>query len=285
MQLLRCTTSNIAEVIVKHALHAVFEHVNAAEKPASLAWDEVQQWQAGVLADLLALGLLTKVANTQSLICKGCEQQCFMPVALTDDGERAFIVCDDPDQQEYMGRINVQLQRLQQWQASSRQCAGCVADLSGFGAKPELLKTAAKYRLGMLPSKKGRRWVSLAVQPLALEINGYAVPLADLLHFDAETLLIDQARIDDLLNTSPADSGNAYSANVSKREASKLATQAMYQDWRDEYIRLKKNHPTKPDTWISLQIAKLPIAQRKDSETIRHNMKKPRKLDEKFPSK
>lgn len=57
-------------------------------------------------------------------------------------------------------------------------------------------------------------------------------------------------------------------------QARTLATQAMYADWHDEYLRLKKKHPNKSNSWISQQIAKLPIAQGKDSETIRKNMNK-----------
>ena len=49
--------------------------------------------------------------------------------------------------------------------------------------------------------------------------------------------------------------------------------QAMYQDWRDEYLRLKKAHPDKSDTWIAKQISKLPISQAKSEGRIRKMMK------------
>jgi len=50
----------------------------------------------------------------------------------------------------------------------------------------------------------------------------------------------------------------------------------MYKDWNDEYLRLKKEKSGRTDTWCSIQIAKMDIAQDKDSETIRKNMKKQR---------
>lgn len=256
------------------ALTALIEHVSASDEPVSLGWDELQQWQNGVLARFLMAGLLSQDVKAQSLVCSGCEQYCFMPVYQTDDEQRAFIVCDDPDKQDQMGRVQVPLERLQQWQASARQFAGVIAGLLAFEPKPVYQKTSACYALGMLHSDGGRRWVSLMVQPLVLEINRHAAPLNELLYFDGEALVIDERRIDELLNSVPSDTGKAYIPDVSKREARKLATQAMYQDWHDEYLSLKQKRPHKTDTWYSMQIAKLGIAQGKDSETIRKNMKK-----------
>jgi hypothetical protein len=61
--------------------------------------------------------------------------------------------------------------------------------------------------------------------------------------------------------------------SIDKREASKLKTQAMHQDWRGEYSKKLERHPTKGDVWISKQIAKMNIAQGRGAETIRRNMK------------
>lgn len=128
------------------------------------------------------------------------------------------------------------------------------------------------YRLGMLKSKGGRRWVSLAVQPLVLVINGDKALLNELLYFEGDELVIDEARIDGLLNSPPSDSAKVYTPDVSTREARKLATQTMHQNWHDAYLALKAKHPNKTNTWYSMQISKLSIAQGKDSETIRKNM-------------
>ncbi len=254
------------------ALTFLIEHVNASDKPVSLVWDEVELWQAGVLERFISTGLLSQDVDTQLLVCAGCEQHCFMPVYLTDDAQRAFIVCDDPDKQDQMGRIQVPLARLQQWRASARAFAGVVSGLLMFESKPVHQKASTSYVLGMLKSNGGRRWVSLLVQPLALQINRHAAPLNELLYFDGEALVIDKPRIDELLNSAPSETGKAYAPDVSKREARKLATQAMRQDWHDEYLVLKQKHPNKTDSWYSLQISKLSIAQGKDSETIRKNM-------------
>lgn len=259
---------------LNQALAALIAHVDVSDTPESLGWDELRQWQEGVLEAFLDLGLLVKDVKAKSLVCTGCEQQCFMPVYLAEDEQRAFIVCDDPDKQSQMGRVAITLDCLQQWQVSARQFAGVVAALLRFDDKPDFHKASASYRLGMLKRQGGRRWVSITVQPLAVEINRQVVPLADLLYFSGETLAIDKPRIDELLDSPPDNTGKAYTPDVSKREARKLTTQAMYKNWNDEYLALQRSHPGKSDTWYSLQIAKLPIAQGKSSETIRKKMKK-----------
>ncbi len=80
------------------------------------------------------------------------------------------------------------------------------------------------------------------------------------------------ACIDDLLNRPSLHQNNCYTPSTNKREAKKLETLAMYQDWKDEYLKFKKLHPKQSKTWISLQIAKMDIAKGKDSETIRKKL-------------
>jgi len=255
-------------------LASLIDHVNASDKPATIGWDEVAQWQDESLKHFVKLGLLVKDVNTQSLECVGCEHHCTMDVVLTEDAKRAFIVCDHPDMQSQMGRIQVPLERLKQWQASTKQFAGVVARLLGVETKPEYNKESACYKLGLLQSDKGRRWAILHTQPLRLVINGYTVPVIDLLYFNDNELAIDVLRIESLLDLTAIDTGKAYTPNISKQEARKLATQAMRQNWRDEYKSLKRKYPEKTDDWYSMQISRLPIANGRSTETIRKNMKK-----------
>jgi hypothetical protein len=257
------------------ALTELIAHVDPSGKPVSLAWDELQLWGEGVLEGFVAVGLLTKDVNASSLQCSGCEYHCFMDVLLAnDESERAFIVCDHAEMQAQMGRINVPPERLQQWQTSAKHLAIIVSDILVFEMKPDYKNESASFKLGMLKGKNGRRWVRLQTKPLSLEINRHTVPLTDLLYFEAGNLLIDEMRINALVNATPKETGKVNSSNIKKQELRKLATQAMYQDWNDEYQRLKKKQPGKSDLWCSMQIAKLAIAQGKDSETIRKNMKK-----------
>jgi hypothetical protein len=97
------------------ALASLIAHSNASNGPVNIGWDEVAQWQDGILNRFIDLGVLVKDVNTKSITCLGCEHNCIMEVLLTEDAKRAFIVCEDPDMQGHMGRISVPLVRLQQW--------------------------------------------------------------------------------------------------------------------------------------------------------------------------
>lgn len=256
-------------------LLSLIEHISVSGKAISLSWDETQHWHDGVLECFVAAGLLTKDVNTQSLQCTGCEHHCFMPIYLANENQRAFIVCDQPDMQDQMGRISVPLERLQQWQTSPKHFAAAVAQLLELDANPVYQQSSASYKLGMLQGRHGRRWVLLNTKPLAIEINRHLIPLADALYFSGGgELSVDDLRIKELLNSASRDPEKAYTPNVDKREARKLATKAMYQNWHDEYLKLVKEAPNKPDTFYAMKISKLSIAQGRDSGTIRKKMKK-----------
>lgn len=255
------------------ALMALIAHVDASNKPVLIDWDEVSQWPEGLLKQFLKLGLVAKDVGAKSLTCAGCEHHCIMDVLLTEDAKRAFILCDHPDMQDQMGRIQVPLERLQQWQVSTQQFASFITAMLGLDTKPSFNKETASYKLGMLKSESGRRWASLFAQPLRLEIAGHFVPLGDMLFFDGGELVVDVDRVKALVSASPANVGKTYTPNTNKLDARKMATQAMYQNWRDEYKVLKHKHPDKTDDWCSKQLAKLPIAHNKSAETIRKHMK------------
>lgn len=256
------------------ALAALIAHTEASDGPVNIGSTEVQQWDHGVLDQFLETGLLTPTINANSLECPGCEHHCAMPVLLTDDGsERAFIICDHNEMQSQMGRISVSKQNLKQWKSSAHQFSDVVSKFLEFKTKPEYKKDSAIYRLGMLQSTSGRRWVSLHTKPLQIEINSHTAPLSELLYFDNLSLRFDMPRIEELLQSPSVQKGKTYQPDTSKREARRLATQAMHQDWKDAYLELKGTYPTKPNDWISKQIAKKDIAQGRDSETIRKNMK------------
>jgi hypothetical protein len=61
-------------------------------------------------------------------------------------------------------------------------------------------------------------------------------------------------------------------SNTTRQRARKPETEARYRRWQTEYRRLRKKHKGKPDAWYAKQIAKLPMADGKSSETIRKHM-------------
>jgi len=95
----------------------------------------------------------------------------------------------------------------------------------------------------------------------------------ELLYVDGGELAIDRLRIDELVDAKPMSVGKAYAPSTDRLEARKLSTQAKYQDWQDAYLLLKTKHPTKSKSWIAGRIARMPVAQGSDSETIRKHLK------------
>ncbi len=259
-------------------LSALIDELNDVGRVAYISWKTVQKWPETAQETLSKAGLLTAAPDTSSLECQGCEKGCFMDVIVqaneAESGRRAFIVCDKPDMQSRIGWVPVSMEHLQQWKTSARQVANVIAGLLGLDYKPNHQSDQAVFRLGMLKSSKGRRWVSLKIDPLLLEVNGFDLPVSEVLYFEADQMLIDRPRIDDCLNRAPRNVEKHYSPSTNRREARKRETLTMYQDWRDEYQRLRMKHRGMADTWYARKIEKMDIAKGRDSETIRKQMTK-----------
>lgn len=251
-------------------------HLRAENKPVMVSWDSVQQWPEGALNTFLQLGLLIPAPAAQSIECNGCDKHCFMDVITLPHNDpaltRAFIVCDDADMQSQIGRVQIPLIRLQQWQGSVKQLSQVIADLLGLKDKITFTANQPVIKLGMLKTENGRRWVTLNGSDLSLEIHQHAIPVDEILYFDGKQLVIDQHSIDDLFNSESLNKSKKYIPSTTKREDSKLKTQAMYQDWKDEYLRLNGQYPNKTDRWYAGKIFKMDIAKGRDAETIRKNM-------------
>ena len=148
----------------------------------------------------------------------------------------------------------------------------CALNYDGNDLKIYQAKTDS-YALGMLKSTKGRRPAVLTLNPLSVVINHRSMLVSELLYVEDAQLFIDILRINDALKAGPSNNSKPHTPNTDKQQARKLATQAMYGDWQDQYKKLRRENPKKSDVWISVQISKMDIAQGKDSETIRKNMK------------
>ena len=243
-------------------------------------WDTVQQWPDGAFDRLLEAAILTPAKPALSVECKECPNRCFMDAHQLSSRDnkptRAFVICDDPEMQGQMGRIEIPIERLQQWKVTTLHLAKVIAKLVGIECKAEDRYGQANIRVGMVKGKNGRRWLSLNKSLLALEINDHHLPLEEILLFEDGALAIDRMRIDQLIDKAPGRSGKKYKPSTEKWEVRKRKTQAMYEDWQEEYLKLRRKCPDTvhhSDSWIAKQIAKLDIAQGRDSESIRKNMK------------
>jgi hypothetical protein len=178
--------------------------------------------------------------------------------------------------QEQMGRLNIALVELQQWRVTPLQLAEVVAKLLAIESKAEDRIGRSNIRVGMIKGKNGRRWLSLNKSPLTLEVNGHLLPLEEVLFFENGVLTIDRRRIDQLVNKASGTVGEKYKPSTEKREDRKRKTEAMHEDWRETYRKLRHQYPntaSHPDTWVASKISKMDIAQGRSPQTIRRRMK------------
>ena len=239
-----------------------------------LPWEQVKRWPKGAVDIFQHAGWIIPTFLASEVTCPGCEEGCYMPVdkviqATNGKPVRAYIACD---RRADMGTVKINPVRMQQWQFNYGQLAKWIASSLCLKTTPAYQKESASYKLGMLRGEGGRCWAFLTVNPLAIVINQRAIPVDELLYIEQESLQIDRLRIDELVNQ-PTSRSKSYIPNIDRQEERKLETQAMYQNWNDAYLKSREKHPKKTDKWHSWQIAKLPIAEGRDSETIRKHMK------------
>ena len=220
-----------------------------------------------VWTTMLQLKIVQQTQPAKSIICDGCEENCVRPVVIyqanAKSPARAFIVCDV---REDGGRINVDFERLKQWQVSEQQLAEMIAKLCGI--TQAVVKQNHIWTLGIFVGKKHQAVLLLDFGKNALLVNDIVLPLAELISFTSFALNIDTSKI-----TQAADLGLAPAGKIQNRAIRKSKTQTRNEGWKKEYQKFMKNNPDKSDSWISIQIEKMPIADGKNRETIRKNMK------------
>jgi hypothetical protein len=108
---------------------------------------------------------------------------------------------------------------------------------------------------------------------LALVATNNAVPLAELVGYRDGKYSVDGDMIRQVVD-SVTTADPRYTPSNARREARKLATQALYEAWRKAYRDLKKQHRNMTGVWYSRRIEKMDIANGRSAETIRKHMKK-----------
>lgn len=118
-----------------------------------LTQDTIQDWPDGLLGALVDAGLLQPASPANSIECRGCACGCIKPVErMTGPPTRAFILCDE---EPALGRIPVELKRLQQWQASSDRFAQWLADQVDGIPKVEVIQALPSLPLNTMVELKG----------------------------------------------------------------------------------------------------------------------------------
>ncbi|PHR95111.1 MAG: hypothetical protein COA68_17635 [Oceanobacter sp.] len=237
-----------------------------------LSWYSVNLWQEQAFTLMLANKLITPVSKAKTIQCRYCEKNCTLDVIPHSypNKTRYYAVCEEPIMHEQVGRMTIPPEQLKQWQITIKQLAVLIAELLGLSSDISYKADQKSISLGALSSKAGRKSVVLNVEPLTLVVNQSILPINELLYFDLNSsnkLMLDKAKIDHAINIKQPPTAKNYSPNIDKKELRKAKTQAMYQSWQEEYEKLKRENPNKPNQpkktkgWYAYKISKMPIAQ------------------------
>lgn len=253
------------------------ELIQCLDSEGVLAWEQVRAWPKGAIEVFQKAGWIIPTTLAESVECPGCEENCSKPADVfpAQNGQpmRAFVGCDERDD---IGKVKIPLARLQQWQLTFGQLARWVTSALDLRGKLERDGASGTYKLGTLHGKERMGVLELDTgDPVCLKISGHSLPLSEAVFVENGEPIIDRPAILAMVDLRPvSESSNRYQPSTARREARKLDTQAMYENWQKEYRKLKRKNPKKSDQWCSLQIAKLEVARGRDAETIRRHMKK-----------
>ncbi|QPJ64812.1 MAG: hypothetical protein G3M78_05180 [Candidatus Nitrohelix vancouverensis] len=245
-----------------------------SEGDCSLGWELIREWPDGAIEIFQTAEWLKDVNSAKSVVCPGCEENCFMPVhtssGKTENSFSAYVACDRCDD---MGRIPIPPEYLQRWQLTEKQVALWIS--RELGIKGQLRKdneTGNFLIEGVQGKRKTGCFELVCNEPTSIKISEYSLPLLELVYCDGDQLKFDRRAIFDLIDRPPPS--DRYKPSTARREVNKLETQARHKSWQKAYRELKRKNPKKSDNWCALQISNMDIAQGRDSETIRKNMKK-----------
>ena len=236
--------------------------------------DELSQWPADAVKAMKSQRLIVKARPASSAICSGCERDCMMPVhtlPAKTGGPSSFIICD---KRSDINRVPVPTERLNQWQCGPDSVCRFVADSFGLRRSDKETASAGLWEIGIASGDKRSQMICLQGNGvLTLVAGSNMLPLAELIEYHDGTYSLDGAMVRRLVDASTT-ADNRYTPRNARREARKLDTQAMYDSWRKAYRALKKKRQNMSDVWYSQQIAKMDIANGRNAETIRKQMKK-----------
>ena len=257
------------------ALIELLDRVGANHGAAVLVNDdELRQWPSEAVKAMKSQKLVTRARPAASAICPGCEQECVMPVHTVPAAARSavsFIVCD---KRSDINRVPVSTSRLIQWQCNAELVCGFIAASLGLRRSGRQTANADLWEIGIATGNKRTQMLCLQADGgLTLVVGGNKVPLAELIRFCDGQYSLDGDIIRQMVDAATT-ADNRYTPSQAKREARKLETKALHASWQKEYRKLKRIKPGRTDSWYAQQIAKMDIAQKRDPETIRKNMKK-----------
>lgn len=186
--------------------------------PVYFSSQELSQWPPKTVAAMKDQKLLEKSRPAESVICPGCERECFMPVhVIPVDGaaSRAFVVCD---KRSDINRVSVASGDLEQWQASGESVADCIARLLALTRSGAPAVGGGRWDVGTFKgAKQSSHLVLLAEGELKLMVSGHSVALADTLEVADDRISIDTRMLRRCADN-PRDGGGDKESASQRRE-------------------------------------------------------------------
>lgn len=175
---------------------------------------ELGEWPGVAVGLLKAEKLLVKGSPADVVICPGCEEDCTMPVevACTPGGKlRAFIMCDKRDD---IGRVQVDVDLLEQWHCSPERLADALARLLGI-RRSEGDTNSASWNVGVLKGAKHSAHVVLCIgRGMELSIAGHSLMLADVLELGDKGLALDRGALGHCVDNPAGDGHRSVSSQT-----------------------------------------------------------------------
>ncbi len=234
--------------------------------------DEIADWPLAATEIIKSSGLLERGQPAQALECRGCEENCYMPVTILPSENslpsRAFITCDKRND---IGRVTVEMNSLTQWKITDEKLAKVLAKLLGFNQLKQN-KSGRSWLIGTLEYKKNNIPIELVSENgICIMVSGHKLSLQEVLQLQENQLFFNKNLLSEKARK-PIQPPDTQKRSTSMRSLKKLETQKTYEIWQEEYKKLKQKNPSKSNVWISQQIAKMSIANDRDAETIRRHM-------------
>lgn len=150
------------------AMLELLERVGASSGAAVLfTEEELNHWPAKAVRELKSQKLLVRASPAVSVECRGCEQQCAMPVHTVSAGTgkaESFIVCDKRDD---INRVAVPAERLRQWRCGAEAVGAFTALSLGLRSESHRKAAAGLWELGLVAGKRRSQMVCLRANEVA----------------------------------------------------------------------------------------------------------------------
>lgn len=254
-------------------LQELIIHLESGDK-VNIGWEQVRYWPEGAIEIFLEAKWIEPSTSTNTLVCPGCEENCFMPVQVRKSPKKetqAFVACDIRDD---MGRVPIPLDHLNQWQITPYQVARWIHKTLGLKGQPKQDAKAGTIRIGTMQGKKESGEIFLTtIPPVSFHTCGKPIPFGDIAFMKDQQPALDVSALKRLVDRSAGEEKQEYEPSVVRREARKLKTRERHKGWQKACRELGQEHPKWSGERIALEISNMKIGTGVEPATILRIMK------------